>query len=393
MPLKKIAILGSTGSIGLSALSVIRKLPEFSVVGLSAKRNVDLLALQAMEFSPKIVAVASEEEGKALRKNLARTDTLVITGESASIAVATLNEADIVLIAISGAESLLPTLAAIRAGKRIALASKEALVLAGEILMEEAKKSGAEIIPVDSEHSAIFQCLEDRKEPKRVILTASGGPFLNRPTLENISPDEALSHPTWAMGKRITIDSATLMNKGLEVIEAVRLFNVRPRDIEVVIHPEAILHSAVEFSDGTVIACLSNPDMRLAIAYALTYPERSNGLIKPLDLTELGKLSFRKPDINRFPCLCLAYSAIEKGGTMPAVLNAADEVAVEAFLEGKIPFMGIPKLIEGVVSAHSIVDSPNIEEVLGADRWARQKAKGLLEDKVQRTRDEKEEKC
>ncbi|MEK9149251.1 MAG: 1-deoxy-D-xylulose-5-phosphate reductoisomerase, partial [Candidatus Desantisbacteria bacterium] len=255
--MKRVAILGSTGSIGLSALSVIRKLPEFSVVGLSAKRNIDLLTLQAKEFSPKIIGVASEKEGEALRKNLAKTDISVITGESASVSVAGFDEADIVVIAISGAESLLPTLTAIRAGKRIALASKEALVLAGDILMEEAKKSGAEIIPVDSEHSAIFQCLQARKEPKKIILTASGGPFLDRQDLTDIKRDEALSHPTWAMGKRITIDSATLMNKGLEVIEAVRLFNTKPKDIEVVIHPEAILHSAVEFSDGTVIACLS----------------------------------------------------------------------------------------------------------------------------------------
>ncbi len=376
--MKRVAILGSTGSIGLSALSVIRKLPEFSVVGLSAKRNIDLLTLQAKEFSPKIIGVASEKEGEALRKNLAKTDISVITGESASVSVAGFDEADIVVIAISGAESLLPTLTAIRAGKRIALASKEALVLAGDILMEEAKKSGAEIIPVDSEHSAIFQCLQARKEPKKIILTASGGPFLDRQDLTDIKRDEALSHPTWAMGKRITIDSATLMNKGLEVIEAVRLFNTKPKDIEVVIHPEAILHSAVEFSDGTVIACLSNPDMRLPIAYALTYPERGKGMIKPLDLTEVGKLSFRKPDINRFPCLCLAYSAIEKGGTMPAVLNGADEVAVEAFLDGEIPFMGIPKLIEEVISAHSVVDNPNIEDILSADRWAREKAKSLI---------------
>jgi len=377
---KKVAILGSTGSIGLSALSVIRELPGFSVVGLSAKRNIKLLEAQAREFSPKIVGVAEEAEGERLKKNLADTNISVITGESASVSVAVLNEADIVLVAISGAESLLPTLTAIKAGKRIALASKEAMILAGEILMEEAKKSGAEIIPVDSEHSAIFQCLQGRKNPKRIILTASGGPFLDRPDLTNISRDEALFHPRWKMGKRITIDSATLMNKGLEVIEAVKLFNLKPKNIEVIIHPEAILHSAVEFSDGTVIACLSNPDMRLPIAYALTYPERSKNLIKPLDLTEVGKLSFRKPDIDRFPCLSLAYFAIEKGGTMPAVLNAADEVAVEAFLNGEISFTIIPKLIEDVLSTYSATDNPDIEDILMADKWARKKAKSFLSD-------------
>lgn len=376
--MKKIAILGSTGSIGLSALSVIRELPGFSVVGLSAKRNIDLLASQAREFSPKIVGVASEEEGEDLKRRLADTNISIVTGENASVSVASLDEAEIVLIAISGAESLLPTLTAIKAGKRIALASKEALVLAGEILMKEAKERGAEIIPVDSEHSAIFQCLQGRKEPKRIILTASGGPFLDRLDLTNISKDEALSHPTWAMGKRITIDSATLMNKGLEVIEAVWLFNLKPKDIEVVIHPEAILHSAVEFSDGTVIACLSNPDMRLPIAYSLTYPKRSKSLIKPLDLTEIGKLSFRKPDTKRFKCLSLAYSAIEKGGSMPAVLNGADEVAVEAFLNEKIPLQMIPKVIEEVLSAHSVVDNPDIEDILKADKWARKKAESLI---------------
>lgn len=376
--MKKIAILGSTGSIGLSALSVIRELPGFSVVGLSAKRNVDLLASQAREFSPKIVGVASEEEGEDLKRRLADTNISVVIGKDASVSVASLDEAEIVLIAISGAESLLPTLTAIKAGKRIALASKEALVLAGEILMKEAKERGAEIIPVDSEHSAIFQCLQGRKEPKRIILTASGGPFLDRLDLTNISKDEALSHPTWAMGKRITIDSATLMNKGLEVIEAVWLFNLKPKDIEVVIHPEAILHSAVEFSDGTVIACLSNPDMRLPIAYSLTYPKRSKSLIKPLDLTEIGKLSFRKPDTKRFKCLSLAYQAIEKGGSMPAVLNGADEVAVEAFLNEKIPLQMIPKVIEEVLSAHSVVDNPDIEDILKADKWARKKAESLI---------------
>lgn len=376
--MKKIAILGSTGSIGLSALSVIRELPGFSVVGLSAKRNIDLLASQAREFSPKIVGVASEEEGEDLKRRLADTNISVVIGKDASVSVASLDEAEIVLIAISGAESLLPTLTAIKAGKRIALASKEALVLAGEILMKEAKERGAEIIPVDSEHSAIFQCLQGRKEPKRIILTASGGPFLDRLDLTNISKDEALSHPTWAMGKRITIDSATLMNKGLEVIEAVWLFNLKPKDIEVVIHPEAILHSAVEFSDGTVIACLSNPDMRLPIAYSLTYPKRSKSLIKPLDLTEIGKLSFRKPDTKRFKCLSLAYQAIEKGGSMPAVLNGADEVAVEAFLNEKIPLQMIPKVIEEVLSAHSVVDNPDIEDILKADKWARKKAESLI---------------
>jgi 1-deoxy-D-xylulose-5-phosphate reductoisomerase len=377
---RKVTILGSTGSIGLAALSVIRKVPGFEVVGLSARRNVELLASQAREFSPKIIGVAEELEGEALKRNLADTKSEVVYGESASSSVAGLDEADIVLVAISSAESLLPALTAIKRGKRIAIASKEALILAGDILMKEAKKSGAEIIPVDSEHSAIFQCLQGRYEPKRIILTASGGPFLDREDLTNISRDEALSHPTWAMGKRITIDSATLMNKGLEVIEAARLFNLKPKDIEVVVHPEAILHSAVEFSDGTVIAQLSNPDMALPIAYALTYPERSKSLIKPLDLTEVSKLSFRKPDIKRFPCLSLAYFSLEKGGTMPAVLNAADEVAVEAFLNGEIPFMGIPKLIEEVLSAHSVTDNPKIEDILMADKWAREKAKGLLRE-------------
>ncbi len=373
--MKGVVVLGSTGSIGRQALDVIRALPEsFRVVGLAAGRNVALLGEQAKEFGPEVVCVSDE---RALAGGIGIRDGVeVMVGSQAVEELAAHPDADAVICAIGGFAALRSCLAAARAGKRIAIASKEPLVAAGDILFRTVRAFDSEVIPVDSEHSAIFQCSEGRhSRPARLILTASGGPFrgLPRDALERVTAEQALMHPTWRMGAKVTVDSATLMNKGLEVIEAHVLFGTPYESIEVVVHPQSIIHSMVEMSDGSVLAQLAPPDMRLPIKYALTYPERIPGT-GGLSFPEAPPLTFEEPDIERFPALGLGYEAGKAGGTMPAVLSAADEVAVEAFLAGRIGFTAIPRVIERVMSAHTRILDPDLETIYEVDAWARSEA-------------------
>lgn len=380
--MKKIVILGSTGSIGRMALDVIsRSRDRFSVTGLVAGKNIDLLESQVKTFQPKIVAVAGEGDAQELRKRLGPRPEVLAGGEGIN-AVAAYGGADFVLSAMVGFSGLMPTLHAIRAGKAIGLANKETLVIAGTIVMEEAKGHGVVILPVDSEHSAIFQCIEghDRRYVKRVILTASGGPFRGK-TLEElkvVTPEDALKHPKWNMGKKVTIDSATLMNKGLEVIEASHLFGLEADRIDVLVHPQSIVHSMVEFSDGGLLAQISMPDMRGPIAYALSYPQRLENTVPPLELDIIGKLTFYRPDSESFPCLGFAYEALREGGTMPAVLNAANEVMVNAFLKGRISFTQIPVIIKKTMHSHKTQKAAELDAVIEADRWAREKAEEYI---------------
>ncbi len=374
---RKIVVLGSTGSVGINTLRVVESLGDrFQVIGLTARKNINLLEKQIRKFHPKIVALVDKKSARELRGRF--KSMRVMSGQEGVIEVARLKEADLVVSAIVGTSGLMPTLEAINAIKKIALANKEALVMAGEIVMQEAHKRGVEILPVDSEHSAIFQCLkkEGRGKVSRIILTASGGPFLDwsLSRLKSVTPQEALKHPTWEMGKKITIDSATLMNKGLEVIEAYHLFGIDIDRIEVVIHQEAIIHSLVEFVDGTMLAHLGTPDMRLPIQYALTYPERLPTPLKKLDLTKIRRLTFQKPDTKRFPCLKLAYESARIGGTAPAVLNATNEIAVSLFLKKKIGFMEIPRMIKKVLNRHKPIKNPTLSKILKADAWAREEA-------------------
>jgi 1-deoxy-D-xylulose-5-phosphate reductoisomerase len=380
--MKKVIILGSTGSIGRNALSVIeRHRDKFKVIGLAANKNIDILEEQIRVFHPEIVAVADLEASERLRHRIGNKVAL-LSGKEGINRCASYSDADFILSAMVGFDGLLPTLNAIRAGKTIGLANKETLVVAGEIIMREAYSKGVRILPVDSEHSAIFQCLEGRKREhlKRIILTASGGPFINKKAEEfrDIRPDEALRHPRWRMGKKVTIDSSTLMNKGLEVIEASFLFNLGPDRIDVVIHPESIVHSMVEFIDGSIISQQSVPDMKGPIAYALSYPDRLENIMPSLDLTSIKTLSFFKPDLNRFPCLSYAYEALRIGGTMPAVLNASNEIAVNAFLEGRIRFDEITVIINKTMSSHTVKDNPELDDIIEADRWARSRAEEIV---------------
>jgi 1-deoxy-D-xylulose-5-phosphate reductoisomerase len=383
--MKKITILGSTGSIGLSTLDVIKKNPgRFQVVALAAGQNVKLLKKQIEVFKPKIVSVSTKENALKLRQELTLNKKIKILYDKEGLnEIASFPATDIVVSAISGAAGLLPTLAAIDAGKDIALANKETMVMAGEIVNRRAKLKNVKIIPVDSEHSAIFQCLQGEKIRylKRIILTASGGPFLNYNIneLKKVKLSQALKHPRWKMGKKITIDSATLMNKGLEVIEAKWLFNLDIRKIDVLIHPQSIVHSMIELIDGSVLAQMGIPDMRIPIAYALTYPERINNDIESLNLLKTEKLEFLKPDIIKFPCLRLACEAGLCGGTAPAVLNAANEIAVAAFLAREIKFVDLPRIIDKVLTAHICTIDPSLEAILNADSWARIKTKEILE--------------
>lgn len=377
--MKNIAILGSTGSIGTSALDVIRNHPSrFRAVALAAGRNIALLRDQIDVFRPRFVSVCGEEEAQKLSTMLGPSETEILCGPFGYEAVAACEEANMVLSALVGAAGLLPTLRAIECGKDIALANKETLVMAGRLVMERASANGVRILPVDSEHSAIFQCLahESLENVRRIILTASGGPFRSRPVEEmhTVTVEEALRHPNWKMGRKITVDSATMMNKGLEVIEAHWLFGASTDRIDVLIHPQSIIHSMVEYMDGSIIAQFGIPDMKGPIAYALSFPERLHRNGAFLDFFEAGPLTFSPPDLNRFPCLKLAYEAGKKGGTMPSALNAANEVAVEAFLEGEIGFLDIPGTIEKTLAAHRNTTSDSIEEVLLADQWARQAA-------------------
>jgi 1-deoxy-D-xylulose-5-phosphate reductoisomerase len=386
MKKKKLSILGSTGSIGVSTLQVVERFPErFEITGLAAGQNRPLLEEQIERFHPKIVSLAKEEAARDLRKR--RSDIEVLSGVEGLIRVATLPEIDMVVSALVGAIGLIPTVSAIRAGKDIALANKESLVMAGEIVMKEADEVGVKILPVDSEHSAIYQCLLGHRyeDIRKIILTASGGPFIDLPAplLKNVTPQDALKHPNWKMGPKITIDSATLMNKGLEVIEARYLFGIEIDRIDVLLHPQSIIHSAVEFKDGSIIAQMALPDMKGPISYALSYPERLEGDSPSLDLSEMGALTFMEPDPDRFPCLPLAYSAIRQGGTAPAVLNASNEVAVKAFLEREIEFMDIPVIIKETMDAHKILGADNVgawcakpllDDILKTDQWARDEA-------------------
>jgi 1-deoxy-D-xylulose-5-phosphate reductoisomerase len=381
--MKKLGILGSTGSIGVSTLEIAAAHRDrFEVVALTAGSNLELLQRQIEEFSPRLVAVATEELARELASMLTAKGPEILCGVQGLIAAATAAEIDMVVAAIVGAAGLIPTAAAIKAGKDVALANKETLVTAGRLIMELVEQQGVKLYPVDSEHSAVFQSLQGHRseDVKRIILTASGGPFLNYPPekLAQVSVADALNHPNWSMGKKITIDSATMMNKGLEVIEARWLFDVPAERIAVNIHPQSIVHSMVEYVDGCVMAQLGVPDMKAPIAYALTYPERVPTGVKPLDLTALAGLSFFNPDHDRFPALGLAYRALEGGESLPAVLNAANEVAVEAFLRGIIRFTEIPTVIERTMDLHHPHSFATIEDVLIADRWGREKAREIL---------------
>ncbi len=381
MSKKALSILGSTGSIGVSTLDVVRQFPDrFEVVALACGRNIDLLLQQIEVFQPALVAVLNQDLANRLQQGfrLNGHHPEIVFGREGYERVATHPKSQMLVSAMVGAAGLLPTLAAIKAGKELALANKETLVIAGELVMQLAKQQGTKILPVDSEHSAIFQALEGnhREALKRILLTASGGPFFDKSPdeLAGVTPQAALRHPNWSMGKKITIDSATLMNKGLEVIEAHWLFGVPVEQIVIHIHPESIVHSMVEYIDGSVIAQMGIPDMKIPISYALAYPERLPVKAPPLDLFRLRNLNFYPPDEEKFPCLRLAYEACRTGSTLPAVLNAANEVAVDAFLNGLVTFLEIPQIIERVMASHQIAASLTLETVLGADRWAREKA-------------------
>jgi len=382
--MKYLALLGSTGSIGKGVLDVVRKFPsQYAIAGLAAGRNVDLLSQQALEFSPELLSVLDEEHVDQLKALLPESyHGRIVWGTKGNIQVASLDSAAMTVSAIVGAAGLLPTLAAIEAGKDIGLANKETLVMAGKLVMSAARRKGIQLLPVDSEHSAIFQALEaGRKEDvAKIILTASGGPFLGKKAedLQEVTPDQALAHPNWSMGRKISIDSATLMNKGLEVIEARWLFDVSVDSIEVVVHPQSIVHSLVEFQDGSVVAQLGIPDMRIPIAYALSYPKRLPLALKPLQLSQCGNLQFFEPDYDRFPALSLAFHALRQGGVMPAVLNAANEVAVEAFLGGRLTFPGIVETVSIVLEKVQSGSEDSLEDILAADASARFEAERLI---------------
>jgi 1-deoxy-D-xylulose-5-phosphate reductoisomerase len=382
--MKVLSLLGSTGSIGTGVLDVVRQFPgQYKVAGLAAGRNVDLLSRQVLEFSPELVSVLDEEHAGLLKALLpASLHGRIVWGTDGTVRVATLDAVAMTISAIVGAAGLLPTLAAIEAGKDIGLANKETLVMAGKLVMSAAKRKGIQLLPVDSEHSAIFQALEaGRKEDvAKIILTASGGPFLHKKAeeLQQVTPEQALAHPNWSMGKKISIDSATLMNKGLEVIEARWLFDVSVDSIEVVVHPQSIVHSLVEFQDGSVVAQLGIPDMRIPIAYALSYPKRLPLSLKSLQLSQCGNLQFLDPDYVRFPALTLAFDALRRGGVMPAVLNGANEVAVAAFLEGRISFPGIVTTVAKVLEKVHDGSEDSLTDILAADASARTETERLV---------------
>ena len=383
--MKYISILGSTGSIGRSTLDVVSQHPElFRVAALAAGSNIKLLEDQIHTFRPEVVAVYNDASAEELKKKNLPAE--ILAGEQGLAAVASFDKSDMVVSAIVGSPGLLPTYEAIKAGKDIALANKEALVMAGKLIMEEASSRGGSIIPVDSEHSAVFQCLHgrDMKEVKKVILTASGGSLRTRSAaeLENITPAEALKHPNWDMGRKITIDSATLMNKGLEVIEARWLFDVPADRIGVILHPQSIVHSMVEFVDSSVIAQMSLPDMKGPISYALSYPDRLGDVLPALDLAAIQELTFEKPDHEKYPCLSLAFEALRAGGTMPCVLNAANEVAVDAFLNERIAFTGIHRVVSRIMESHSVEDYSTVEEVMEASDRARKETEEMIMEKI-----------
>lgn len=382
--MKTLALLGATGSIGRNTLKIVAKFPDkFKIKTLSAKYNVELLADQINRFHPDLVAVYDGPTAKKLESLLPSSNSVeIMYGAEGYRAAAAWDGVDMTVSAMVGAAGLEPTLAAVVAGKDIAIANKETLVMAGALVTAAVGQRGVRLLPIDSEHSAIFQCLQGyrRQDLEKILLTASGGPFLNMPAeaFDRITPEQALKHPNWEMGAKITIDSATLMNKGLEIIEAKWLFDVSTERIEVIVHPQSIIHSMVAYCDGSILAQMGIPDMQEAIGYALSYPERIP-LKQPLpDLVGLGGLTFQHPDVNKFPCLQIAFDACQEGGTMPAVMNAANEVAVEAFLSRKIPFTGIPRVIDDTMNMHRLIQVPDLQSVLDADAWARKKAQSLV---------------
>ena len=370
---KTLCILGSTGSIGTQCLDIVQS-TEYSVYALAASENIDLLEQQIRKYAPKMAAMLNEEKAKELSVRVADTSTKVLAGQEGVLALAGAG-CDMVLNAIVGIAGLLPTLTAIEAGSDIALANKETLVTGGDLVMKKAKEAGCRFIPVDSEHSAVFQCLQgaDRNDLKTVVLTASGGPFLGRTReeLRAVTKAQALAHPNWSMGQKISIDSATMMNKGLEVIEACHLFGITPDQIQVVIHPQSIIHSLVEYNDGALLAQLSHPDMRIPIQYALTYPSRMTGPVKRLDLGDFGTLTFLKPDRETFGCLAVAEQAIRTGGLYPAAVNGANEQAVALFLQEKIGFLDIEAMVSSMLTQNFPKEYSSVEQVLEADRMAR----------------------
>ena len=390
--LQHLTILGSTGSIGVSTLDVIRRHPErFRVVALCAHRQIDRLYEQCIEFQPRFAVVGDAALAASLQTRLAAADnkTVVQAGPEALVSMAQLPEVDTVMAAIVGAAGLPPTLAAAICGKKVLLANKEALVMAGPIFMQSVKKNGAVLLPIDSEHNAIFQSLPfdysgdlSASGVQHLLLTASGGPFRKTPlaNLKAVTPDQACAHPNWSMGRKISVDSATMMNKGLEIIEAHWLFNVPAEKIEVVIHPQSVIHSLVQYIDGSVVAELGNPDMRTPIAHALAFPGRIAAGVEPLDLFKIATLQFERPDLERFPCLALAYRALEEGDSSPAVLNAANEIAVQAFLDGEIGFTDIPLVIAATMNGSTITSLESLSDVLAVDQAARQHARNVIDE-------------
>lgn len=381
--MKKVSILGSTGSIGTQTIEVVRDLEDIEIVGLSAGSNIDLLESQISQLKPRLAAVMDATKAEELRQRLATAGndtTEVLSGMDGLIQIAIMEEVDMVVTSVVGMIGLKPTVEAIKKGKDIALANKETLVTAGELIMKMAKNYNINIYPVDSEHSAIFQCLQGNKSEyvEKIILTASGGPFRGktRDYLETVSLEQALNHPNWSMGHKITIDSATLMNKGLEVIEAKWLFDLEIEDIDVVVHPQSIIHSMVQYRDGSYIAQMGQPDMKVPIQYALTYPERKDSTFPRLDFGQLKQLTFETPDMDTFRCLKLSFEAMKIGGTMPTVLNAANEEAVALFLNKKIQFLQIPEIIEEAMEAHEVKELTSIDDVLDTEVWTREFVRG-----------------
>jgi len=380
--MKSLAVIGATGSVGQNTLRVVEHLKDrFQIFALAAHSTVDLLAEQTAAFHPTVVAIGDPARVAQFRQRCTELRVPmpeVVTSQSGLRQIASAPEVDIVVSAAVGAAGLQPTYSAVAAGKTVALANKEAMVVGGELLRKTAERTGARLIPIDSEHSALDQCLRSgqRGEVRRLILTASGGPFRETPAEQfaKITPEEALKHPTWQMGKRITVDSATLMNKGLEVIEARWLFDIAPERIDIMVHPQSVVHSMVEFVDGSIVAQLGTADMRQPIQYALTYPDRLPSAVASLDWTMVPRLDFNPPDRKRFPCISLAYRAIEMGGTAPAVVNAADEVVVQAFLDKKLLFSDIPKIVADTLEAHTVQPADRLESVMEADAWARSHA-------------------
>jgi 1-deoxy-D-xylulose-5-phosphate reductoisomerase len=392
--MRGITVLGSTGSIGVSTLDVVARHPEsFSVIALTANTQVDRLYEQVMKFTPAYAVMVDEMAAHQLHKKLSTSgsETKVLAGVEGLAEVAALPEVTDVMAAIVGAAGLIPTLAAAQHGKRVLLANKESLVMSGQLFMDEAKENNAEILPIDSEHNAIFQCMSggyrigdpSTKAVKRILLTGSGGPFRTTDisTLSSVTPDQACAHPNWDMGRKISVDSATMMNKGLELIEACWLFNTKPDHINIVVHPQSIIHSMVEYVDGSIIAQMGQPDMRTPIAHALAWPDRFDAGVESLDLFDMAKLEFEEPDLDRFPALRLADESIRSGGTLPAVLNAANEIAVQAFLDGQIRFTDIANIVESVLSQATNLNAESLETILQQDAWARDAGYALIHDK------------